>query len=123
MQHPRTLKPPPDKERNVCMTKSSTPQTAAVAVQDANVVDICRGRPVGLVLHAHGALRLFEDPHSGDLFAEVNGMRSDAARHFLSLLDGLADISAEILVSDRPEEYPLEPGEVPVRAMHMRRHA
>lgn len=103
------------------MSETSTPRPSFVARQDPNAVDVCRGRPVALLLHAHGTMRLYEDPHSGGLFAEVNGLRSDAARRFLAILDGMPDIASEVLVADLPGLYPLD--EEPVRRYHMRRDA
>lgn len=99
-----------------------TPSTGTiVAIQNETALEVCRGsRPIGVLLHAHGMLRLFEDPSSGQLYAEVNGMRSHDARHFLSLLEDMPDIAADVLVADAPELYPLEGP--PVRDRHVRRH-
>lgn len=75
---------------------------------------------VGLILHAHGTLRLFLDP-AGQLVVEVIGMHTPAARRFLEALDTLPDVTSEILVCDRPDEYPLD--EAPIRDRHVRRCA
>jgi hypothetical protein len=60
--------------------------------------------PVGLVLHAHGTLRLFRNRY-GSLYAEVDGFRTGESRAFLEQLGELDDIASEVLVCDAPDFY------------------
>lgn len=81
---------------------------------------VSKARPVGIIFHSHGWLRLYLDP-VGKVVAEVSGMDTPAARRFLEALDDLPDITSEILVCDRPGDYPLD--EDPIRDRHVRRSA
>jgi hypothetical protein len=75
---------------------------------------------VGVLLHAHGTLRIFGNGHDG-LCVEVIGFESDEGRAFLEALGGqLEDITADILVADRPELYGLD-GVAVLRRLHWRR--
>lgn len=91
------------------------------ATQNASPADVVqRGRPVGLILHVDGTLRLFEDPVTGGLVVEVVGMHSNRARDFLGLLGGMSDVADEIMFCDSPALYPVD--EAPSRDRHVRRH-
>jgi hypothetical protein len=59
---------------------------------------------VGIIIHADGTLRLFQDSNR-TLFAEVIGFHTDRGREFLELLSQLEDVSCEILVCDQPATY------------------
>jgi hypothetical protein len=59
---------------------------------------------VGIIIHAHGTLRLFENTN-GQLYAEVVGFHTDRGREFLEQLGQLEDICCEVLVCDQPAAY------------------
>lgn len=73
---------------------------------------------IGLVLHKHGALRLFRNA-AGRVYCEVIGLRTPEGREFLSELGQLDDIAAEVLVADDPSVYGAPVGLVP--RLHRRR--
>ena len=73
---------------------------------------------VGLVLHKHGALRLFRNG-GGRFFGEVIGMQTPEGREFLSELGQLEDIACEVLVTDDPTVYGAPEGLLP--RLHRRR--
>lgn len=75
---------------------------------------------VGLVLHKHGALRLFRNAR-GRIFCEVIGLRTTEGREFLSELGQLEDIACEVLVTDDPTIYGAPEGMLP--RLHRRRLA
>lgn len=104
------------------MNKPSTRRKIVSAVQGPYPVEVVRqGRVAGVLLHAGGMMRLFDDPVTRELYAEVVGFHSESARRFLSQLHGLPWIADDLLVCDRPEDYSLE--ERPVREYHVRRSA
>lgn len=101
--------------------QSITPRKITTSKQGHRPLEVVGHRlVVGMVVHAGGTLRLFEDPFTGGLYAEVNGFTTESSRRFLEQLDRLGDIASDILVCDRPARYPLE--EIPVRELHVRRH-
>lgn len=103
-------------------TNGSTPRKITRANQGHRPVEVVsQCKPVGIVAHSGGTLRLFEDPHTGGLYAEVIGFTTDAGRRFLDKLHGLDDIASDILVCDRPDEYMLDA--VPLREYHVRRRS
>jgi hypothetical protein len=74
---------------------------------------------VGIILHADGTLRLFENSN-GQIFAEVIGFHSDRGHRFLEQLGRhTEDICAEVCVCDDPEAYGLT--RAPRADMHWRR--
>lgn len=75
---------------------------------------------IGLVLHKHGALRLFRNPR-GRVYCEVIGLRTPEGREFLSELGQLEDIAAEVLVTDDPTCYGAPVGLMP--RLHRRRQS
>jgi hypothetical protein len=72
---------------------------------------------VGIILHAHGTLRLLRDSN-GRMVAEVIGFQTDEGHRFLEELGQLEDIGAEICVCDDPKVYGW--GD-PSRRLHWRR--
>jgi hypothetical protein len=76
-------------------------------------------RPVGLLVHNHGTLRIFRNDR-GRIYVEVIGFESDEGREFLGELGQLEDVACEILVCDRPDLYPSEASTLPPR-LHWRR--
>ena len=76
---------------------------------------------VGLILSAHGTLRLFRNER-GRLYVEVVGFTSDKGQRFLEdLAEQLEDILSEVLVHDDAAflgDIPLEPAR-----LHRRRSA
>jgi hypothetical protein len=73
---------------------------------------------VGIILHADGTLRLFENSN-GQLIAEVVGFHTDRGRSFLEHLGQLDDVGSEILVCEDPRAFGCWGG-MPAR-LHWRR--
>lgn len=116
----RASRPKTLREKGTTMD-ASTKTGQFVAHQGTHAPAVVERAPaVGLIMHAHGTLRLFLDP-AGQLVAEVVGMETPAARRFLESLDDLADVTSEILVCDRPDEYTLDAR--PIRDRHVRRRS
>ena len=64
-------------------------------------------RVTGVLLHAHGTLRLLSN-ESGRLHVEVVGFEDEASRAWLAEIAGqLEDAVSELCVCDEPEEYGL----------------
>lgn len=55
-------------------------------------------QPVAVLQHRDGFMRLFLD-ESGQLYAELNGFRTEAGRAFLRALEQFADVGPDICCS------------------------